>query len=188
MMDGPHSPPAQHRDEQAETPALQQVAQNVRGTAELLSYIAQAPSTPGNLRAGLALLVRTLDEVANQADQLIDDVGIDISSHLGITTTDLANMRFAPVTPGFRRQPATLTAWKQSAEADFNLWGKVEQILAEDDVGLEHRFIANPEEHLTLVDAMEKLRERFQGDTKLIEATLLRLAVAVARWEQSGQG
>ena len=51
---------------------------------------------------------------------------------------------------------------------------------------MERRFNANPDEHLAMVDALEKLRERWLGEVKLLEASLLRLAVVVARWEQSG--
>ncbi len=187
-MDGPH-PPSSMKPEQASEPsALERVATDVRGVAELLGHISTAANLPANLRAGLQLLTRTLGDTASRADTLIDDVGIDISSHLGITTTDLANMRFSPVNPPFRRQPGTMSAWRHAAESDFALWGKIEEILAEDDNGLSQRFLGNPDDHLSLVDAMELMRERFQDDIKLIEATLLRLAVAVARWEQSSEG
>ena len=187
-MDGPLTP-AQH-DFQAdgEPPSLAVLARNVRGTAQLLGLVAHAPDTPATIRAGLEMLADMLRNSADRADHLIDDVGIDISNQLGITTSDLANMRFAAVTPAFQRQPDTLSQWKKSAESEFHLWGEVENILAEDDIGLERRFQAAPDDHLDLVDSLERLRERWQHDMKLVEATLLRLAVSVARWEQSGGG
>ena len=115
----------------------------------------------------------------------MEDVHIDLSGNLGITTTDLANMRFASVHPPYHRHPDTLTQWKKASELEFGLWGEVETILAEDDAGLEQRFLAAPDDHLALVEQLEKQRERWLSDMKLLEATLLRLAVAVARWEQS---
>lgn len=186
-MDGPHQPASLKPEQASEPSALERVANDVRGVAQLLSHVATTATLPLSLRSGLQLLARTLDDAAGHAEHLIDDVDIDISSHVGITTTDLANMRFSPVNPPFRRQPGTMSAWRHAAESDFALWGKIEEILAEDDTGLEQRFRGNPDDHLSLVDAMELMRERAQGDIKLIEATLLRLAVAVARWEQSGE-
>ncbi len=186
-MDGPLSPSHEYRND-AETLSLNGLAQSVRGAAELLGLVAHSPDIPQGLRAGLAMLTQSLRQSADHADRLIEDVGIDVSDQLGITTTDLANMRFAAVTPEFRRQPETLAQWKKSAEHDFNLWGEVELILAEDDLGLEHRFQSAPDDHLDLVDSLERMRERWQQDIKLVEATLLRLAVSVARWEQGGNG
>jgi hypothetical protein len=168
-----------------ERPALEDIAHSVRGAAQLVKFIAQASNTPASIRAGLELISSTLEQSAEKADALIDEVGINISDHLGITTSDLASMHFAPVSPAFKRQPDSIGLWKQDAEAEFDLWGQVETILAQDDAGLERRFVANPDEHVAAVDALEKLRERWQGGIKLMEATLLRLAVAIARWEQS---
>jgi hypothetical protein len=187
-MDGPLPPQQQDYRNEADVPSLAELARNVRGAAQLLGLIAGVPDTSPSLRAGLELLAGTLRHSADQADSLIDDVGIDISDQLGITTTDLANMRFSAVAPPFRRETDTLAAWKKVAEAEFNLWGEVEEILAEDDVGLERRFQSAPDDHLDLVDSLERLRERWQHDMKLVEATLLRLAVSVARWEESGNG
>ncbi len=185
-MDGrfPAAVPQGQTDEHS-PPALVGLARNVRGAAQLLTMVSQSVATPPGLRPGLDLLADTLRQSADQADRLMDDVHIDISNNLGITTTDLANMRFAPVNPAFHRQPDTLAQWKKSAELEFGLWGEVEAVLAEDDVGLEQRFNAAPDDHLALVEHLEKMRERWLNDMKLLEATLLRLAVSVARWEQS---
>ena len=97
-------------------------------------------------------------------------------------------MRFSPLQPPYRRTPETLTLWKKASEAEFELWGEVEAILSEDDAGLERRFVGAPDDHLALVEHLEKQRERWLNDMKLLEATLLRLAVAVARWEQNDGG
>ncbi len=186
-MDGPFPPAPQHQMAEGEIPALDVLARNVRGAAQLLGLVAHTPDTPDTIRAGLAMLAETLRNSADHADRLIEDVGIDISNQLGITTSDLANMRFAPVNPPFHRSPETVGQWKKTAEAEFALWGAVENILAEDDLGLEHRFQNAPDDHLELVESLEQLRERWQHDIKLLEATLLRLAVSVARWEQNSQ-
>jgi hypothetical protein len=186
-MDGPFPPAPQHFQADGEATALEMLARNVRGASQLLAMVAQSAGTPPALRAGLDLLACSLRQSADQADRLIDDVGIDISNQLGITTNDLANMRFAPVNPEFHRKPGSVAQWHKTAEDEFALWGDVEDILSEDDAGLEQRFSAAPQDHLRLVDSLEALRERWQHDMKLLEATLLRLAVAVARWEQSGE-
>ena len=185
-MDGrfPASLPQGQTDEHSPT-ALEALSRNVRGASQLLTMVSQSVATPPGLRAGLELLADSLRQSAEQADRLMSDVDIDISNNLGITTTDLANMRFAPVNPPFHRQPDSLAQWKKGAEVEFALWGEVEAVLAEDDVGLEQRFQAAPDDHLALVEHLEKLRERWLNDLKLLEATLLRLAVSVARWEQS---
>ena len=179
--------PAATPDIQAEehTPALEGLARSVRGAAQLLACVSQSPGMPATARPGLELLVQSLKQSADQAERLMEDVHIDISNNLGITTTDLANMRFAPVQPPYHRHPETLPQWKKAYELEFSLWGEVESILAEDDVGLEQRFLTAPDDHLALVELLEHQRERWLSDMKLLEATLLRLAVAVARWEQS---
>ena len=184
-MDGRY--PSSQTDAPTEdrSPGLEQLALTVRGAAQLLGAVAQSNAMPGVVRPGLELLVQSLRQCADQADQLQADTHIDISNNLGITTTDLANMRFAPLQPPYQRSPDTLQAWKKASEAEFELWGDVEAILAEDDAGLERRFLAAPDDHLGLVEQLEKQRERWLNDMKLLEATLLRLAVAVARWEQS---
>jgi antitoxin component of RelBE/YafQ-DinJ toxin-antitoxin module len=178
-------PPDRPNGADSERPALDNFAHTVRGAAQLLGMVAQSPETSTNLRAGLELLSTTLGQTAQMATALIDEIGIDLSDQLGITTTDLAQMNFTPLKPPFHRQPPTVEGWRERAAAEFTLWGAVESILTEDDEGLEHRFAANADEHLELIEALEKLRERWQGEVKLLEATLLRLAVAVARWEQS---
>ncbi len=171
---------------EAEKPALQDLAQTIRGAAQLVASVAHGSSTPANLRQGLQLLASLLDRTASQASGLIDDLGIDLTQQLGVTTAELAAMQFQPVAPPFLRNPATLPAWTARAAAEFTLWGTVEQILSEDDATLEERFSASPEEHLRLVDAIDRVHKRWQGEVKSLEATLLRLAVVVARWEQSG--
>lgn len=168
-------------------PALEDFAHTMRGAAQLLDSVAHSSTTPPPLRTGLELLATMLGQTADKATSLIDEIGVDIGSHLGVTTSDLAEMQFTPVTPAFQRSPATLENWTGRAKAEFMLWGAVEGILAEDDIGLERRFDDAPDEHLMMVDALEKLRERWQNEVKLLEATLLRLAVVVARWEQRGE-
>jgi hypothetical protein len=170
----------------AERPALEDFAHTVSGAAQLLDSVAHSSKTPPALRAGLELLSSALGATVQKANALIEEIGIDLSQSLGVSTNDLAEMRFSPVTPAFHRQPATIEPWTSRAQAEFMLWGAVESLLAEDDAGLERRFNANPDEHLAMVDALEKLRERWLGEVKLLEASLLRLAVVVARWEQSG--
>ena len=173
--------------EAEEHPALDDLAQSVRAAAQLLDSMAHSSTTPMHLRAGLTLISKSLQQTADNAGKLIDEVGINLSEQLGITATDLAAMSFTPVSPAYHRQPATIDAWDTRTEAEFALWGAVEAILALADPALEARFLADPDEHLNLVDALEQLRERWQGEVKLLEATLLRLAVVVARWEQSGR-
>ncbi len=170
----------------AERPALEDFAHTVSGAAQLLDSMVHSTRTPPELRAALDLLCNALNTTAKKANVLIDEIGIDLSQSLGVSTTDLAEMHFAPVTPTFHRTPSTAEAWGSRAQSEFMLWGAVETLLAEDDAGLERRFNANPDEHLAMVDALEKLRERWLGEVKLLEASLLRLAVVVARWEQSG--
>lgn len=184
-MDGRYTPPQTDAPAEEHSPGLEQLALTVRGAAQLLAAVSQSSGMPGVVRPGLDLLVHSLRQCADQADQLLADTHIDISNNLGITTTDLANMRFAPLQPPYRRTPETLQLWKKASEAEFELWGEVEAILAEDDAGLERRFLGTPDDHLALVEHLEKQRERWLNDMKLLEATLLRLAVAVARWEQS---
>jgi len=169
----------------AERPVLQDMAHSMRGAAQLLESVAVSPTTPSYLRAAMELLGGLLHRTADQAGHLVEDLSLDLTQHLGVTTGDLAQMRFAPVDPPFQRTPASLQAWTQRSEAEFTLWGTVEQILGEDDAHLEARFRANPDEHLQLVDAIERVHQRWQAEVKSLEATLLRLAVAVARWEQS---
>lgn len=181
----PARPTGPAHEADAERPALEDFAHTVRGAGQLLSFVATSDATPPNLRAGLELLAGTLGQTAQKATALIEEIGIDLSDHLGVTTTDLAEMTFTPLRPAFRRQPSTMEAWQERAGAEYTMWGAVEAILAENDEGLEHRFLSNTDEHLALIEALEKLRERWQGEVKLLEATLLRLAVAVARWEQS---
>lgn len=175
-----------HPGGDGDRPALEDFAHFVRGAAQLLDSVSHSSTTPKNLRAGLDLLSTSLHQTADKASALIDEIGIDLTEQLGITTSDLARMNFTAVTPAFQRQPRSLSDWTARAEAEFTLWGAVEAILSENDTGLERRFTANTDEHLALVDALEKLRERWQSEVKLLEATLLRLAVVVARWEQSG--
>jgi hypothetical protein len=184
-MDGRYPPSQTDAPAEEHTPGLEQLALTVRGVAQLLGAVAQSSGMPSTVRPGLELLVQSLRQCADQADQLLADTHIDISSNLGITTTDLANMRFSPLQPPYRRTPETLTLWKKASEAEFELWGEVEAILSEDDGALERRFLAGPDDHLSLVEQLEKQRERWLNDMKLLEATLLRLAVAVARWEQN---
>ena len=184
-MDGRFPTASPELQAEEHTPALDGLARNVRGAAQLLAIVSQSSGTPGTLRPGLELIVQSLKQSADQAERLMEDVHIDLSGNLGITTTDLAQMNFTPLKPPFHRQPPTVEGWRERAAAEFTLWGAVESILTEDDEGLEHRFTANADEHLELIEALEKLRERWQGEVKLLEATLLRLAVAVARWEQS---
>ena len=183
-MDGRFPAATPEIQSEEHTPALDGLARNVRGAAMLLATVSQSPGMPAAMRPGLDVLVQSLKQSADQAERLMDDVHIDISNNLGITTTDLANMRFSPVHPPYRRHPETLTQWKKASELEFGLWGEVESILAEDDAGLEQRFLAAPEDHLALVELLEHQRERLLSDMKLLEATLLRLAVAVARWEK----
>jgi hypothetical protein len=168
-----------------EKPGLEELAHTVRGVAQLLGSMAHASSTPADLRTGLELLSRMLGKTANNANNLIEDVGINLNAHLGITTSDLAMMDFAPLVPAFRRQPATPEAWLARAQAEFTLWGAVETVLSQDDSALERRFNSDADGNLALVEALEGLRARWQDEIKLLEATLLRLAVVVARWEQS---
>ena len=170
----------------SDRPVLQDLAQTMRGAAQLLGSVSHASTTPANLRAALALLASLLDRTAEQASGLVEDLGLDLTQQLGVTTSDLAGMHFQPVDPPFLRTPATLSAWAARSEAEFTLWGTVEQILSDDDVTLEDRFNASPDEHLRLVDAIDRVHQRWQGEVKSLEATLLRLAVVVARWEQSG--
>ncbi len=170
----------------SERPVLQDLAQAMRGAAQLLDSVALSSTTPAHLRAGLELLGNLLHRTAGQADSMVEDLGVDLSQHLGVTTGDLAEMHFDAVEPPFHRTPATLGAWTARSEAEFTLWGTVEQILGEDDATLESRFRAQPEDHLQLVDAIERVHHRWQAEVKSLEATLLRLAVVVARWEQSG--
>ncbi len=176
-----HNPP----DE--EKPGLEELAHTVRGVAQLLGSMSQAANTPADLRVGLELLSRMLGKTANNADSLIEDVGINLNAHLGITTSDLAMMDFAPLVPQYRRQPATQDSWLTRAQVEFTLWGAVETILSQDDATLERRFNGDADGNLALVAPLEDLRARSQEENKLLEATLLRLAVVVARWEQSGQ-
>jgi hypothetical protein len=170
----------------AERPALQDLAHTMRGTAQLLDSVAHASTTPQNLRLALGVLGTLLHRTADQATSLIDDLGIDLTQQLGVSTSDLAAMQFQPVMPAFQRTPPTLAAWTARSEAEFTLWGSVEQILGEDDASLEDRFNASPDEHLRLVDAIDSVHQRWQAEVKSLEATLLRLAVVVARWEQAG--
>ncbi len=167
-------------------PALQDMAQTIRGAAQLLDSVAHGGSTPSHMRQGLELLAGLLNRTADQATALVDDLGIDLTEQLGVSTRELAAMQFQPVVPPFQRNPATLAAWTARSAAEFTLWGTVEQILGEDDTALEDRFTASPEEHLRLVDAIDRVHQRWQGEVKSLEATLLRLAVVVARWEESG--
>lgn len=172
---------------ESERPALEDFVHSVRGAAQLLGSVAHSTGTPKSLRAGLELLATSLNQTAEKANALIEDIGINLNEQLGITTLDLAQMSFIAVTPAFHRQPGTAAEWADRAQAEFTLWGAVESILAEDDASLQRRFNAATHEHLALVDALEKLRERWQSEVKLLEATLLRLAVVVARWEQTGE-
>jgi hypothetical protein len=185
-MDGRYPSSQTDAPTEVHPPGLEQLALTVRGAAQLLGAVAQSNTMPGVVRPGLELLVQSLRQCADQADQLLADTHIDISSNLGITTTDLANMRFTSLQPPYQRTP--MPAWKKASEAEFELWGEVEAILAEDDAGLARRFLGAPEDHLNLVEQLEKQRERWLNDMKLLEATLLRLAVAVARWEQNDGG
>jgi hypothetical protein len=159
----------------------------MRGAAQILDLVAVSSKTPPHLRAALELLGGLLHRGADQAGLLVEDLGLDLTQTLGVTTSDLAQMRFVPVEPPYQRTPPTLAGWTARSEAEFTLWGTVEQILGEDDVALDARFKASPDEHLQLVDAVEAVHQRWQGEVKSLEATLLRLAVVVARWEQSGQ-
>ncbi len=165
---------------------LQDLAQTMRGAAQLLDSVALSSTTPSHLRAAMDLLGSLLHRTADQANTLVDDLGLDLTQTLGVTTTDLAQMQFGPVDPPFQRTPGTLAAWTARSEAEFTLWGTVEQILGEDDASLDARFKASPDEHMQLVDAIERVHQRWQSEVKSLEATLLRLAVVVARWEQSG--
>lgn len=176
-----------HPVPEPERASLGAVAQDILGAAQLLGTVAQAETLPPALRSGLELLSRMLIRTADNAASLIEEIGFDITDHLGVTTADLARIAFTPVEPPFHRHPGTLDGWTGRAQAEFMLWGAVEAILAEDDAGLERRFNENTDEHLMMVDALEKLRERWQSDIKLLEATLLRLAVVVARWEQASE-
>ena len=175
-----------HNQSDDEKPGLEELAHTVRGVSQLLGSMAQASSTPPDLRTGLELLSRMLGKTADNASSLIEDVGINLNSHLGITTSDLALMDFAPLVPAFWRQPGTQDSWLARAQAEFTLWGAVETILGQDDHALENRFNADPDGNLALVEVLEALRARWQDEIKLLEATLLRQAVVVARWEQSG--
>lgn len=167
-------------------PSLEDLAHTVRGVSQILGSVAQASSTPQDLRVALELLSRMLGKTATHASNLIEDVGINLNAHLGITTSDLALMDFTPLSPAFKRQPNTAEAWGTRAQAEFALWGAVEGVLSQDDGALERRFRADADGNLAMVEALETLRARWQDDIKLLEATLLRLAVVVARWEQSG--
>lgn len=169
-------------------PALEDIALALTGAAHMLDHLARSTQTPAALGSALELLSGALHQTAQKAKVLIDDVTIDLTEQLGISTADLAQMNFAPVNPPFRRRPASIESWVARARAEFELWGAVEAILIENDAGLERRFNGNADAHLDLVEALEKLRKRWQDETKLLEATLLRLAVVVARWEQSGGG
>jgi hypothetical protein len=170
-----------------ERPGLEELAHTVRGVAQLLSTVAQAGNTPPSLRAGLELLSTTLANTASNAANLIEDVGINLNTHLGITTADLALMDFAPLVPPFKRQPASQDGWIARAQGEWALWGAVETILGQDDETLERRFNGDADGNLALVDNLETLRARWQDEIKLLEATLLRLAVVVARWEQANE-
>jgi hypothetical protein len=170
-----------------EKQGLEELAHTVRGVAQLLSTVARADNTPPSLRAGLELLSTTLAQTAGNAASLIEDVGINLNAHLRITTADLALMDFAPLVPPFKRQPASQDAWMARAQGEWALWGAVETILGQDDEALEDRFNADPDANLALVDSLETLRARWQDEIKLLEATLLRLAVVVARWEQENE-
>jgi hypothetical protein len=174
-----------HNQPDDEKPGLEELAHTVRGVAQLLGSMSQATTTPSELRTGLELLSRMLGKTASNASSLIEDVGINLNAHLGITTSDLAMMDFAPLVPQFRRHPATQDGWLTRAQAEFTLWGAVESILSQDDATLERRFNGDADGNLALVEALEGLRARWQEEIKLLEATLLRLAVVVARWEQS---
>jgi hypothetical protein len=173
----------QHPDD--DKPGLEDLAHTVRGVAQLLGSVAQASTTPPDLRTGLELLSRMLGQTATHASNLIEDVGINLNTHLGITTSDLALMDFAPLVPAFKRRPNTAEGWNTRAQAEFTLWGAVEGVLSQDDTTLERRFRADADGNLALVEALEALHARWQDEIKLLEATLLRLAVVVARWEQS---
>jgi hypothetical protein len=168
-----------------ERPGLEDIAHTIRGVAQLLDSVARTRSTPPDTQTGLELLSRTLGRAADDTTALIEDVGINLNAHLGITTSDLALMDFTPVSPPFRRQPSSLEGWTARSQAEFTLWGAVESILSQNDLSLERRFNTDADGNLALVDALEALRTRWQEEIKLLEATLLRLAVVVARWEQS---
>ena len=165
-------------------PTLHSLARSLRGTAQLLGSVAQSSDILAAMRPGLELLAQSLQQSADQAEQLSDDAHIDTADNSALTTSDLANMRFAPIHPPYHRQPNTLSQWKHASEQEFTLWGEVEGILSNDDVGLERRFLTAPDDYLMLVEQLEQQRARWLSEMKLLEAALLRLAVAVARWEQ----
>jgi hypothetical protein len=170
----------------AEPPGLPEITETIRGAAQLLDSVAASVGTPPNLRAALGLLGTLLNRAADHAGALVDDLGVNLGEQLGINTADLAAMEFQPVTPPFERSPSNLAAWMARSEAEFALWGQIEKILSSDDKALEARFRADTDEHLDLVNAVDQVHRRWQSEVKSLEATLLRLAVVVARWEQSG--
>jgi len=167
-----------------ERSALEDLAHRVRGAASLLEVIAHHPSIPCKIQNSLDLVSSTLDETADRAKSLIEEIGIDLTEQLGITTDDLATMHFSPAQHPFHRSPATPIEWMDRADSDFAAWGEVERILGQDDVTLETQFMADIEGHMQLVDTIEAMHSRAQTELKQLEATLLRLAVAVARKER----
>lgn len=168
--------------------AFDRFARNVLGASQLLGVIAESATATGPLSPGLELLSESLRQSAEEAERLIDGAKIDLSVNLGITTTELAAMSFAPVSPPFHPSRDSMAAFIECARVEFALWQEVATILADDDHSLEGRFDENVDEHLALVEQLETQRERWLDDMKLIEATLLRLAVVLARWELRAKG
>jgi hypothetical protein len=167
-----------------ERSALDDLVHRLHGTASLLDIIAQHASMPQRLQTALSVLFEGLNETAHRAEGLAEESGIDLSSELGITTDDLATMSFVAAVPSFQRTPADLGAWLARAEQGFADWGEVERILGQDDIELETMFMQQVPSHMKLVERLEAMHSTAQADTKLLEAALLRLAVAVARKEK----
>ncbi len=167
-----------------ERSALDDLVHRLHGTASLLDIVAQHATMPQRLQTALAMLFDSLNETAHRAEGLAEDSGIDLTSELGITTDDLATMSFVAATPPFHRNPANLAAWLARAEQAFTDWGEVERVLGQDDMELEASFMQAVPAHMRLVERLEALHMTAQADTKLLEAALLRLAVAVARKEK----
>ena len=92
----------------AERPALEDFAHTVSGAAQLLDSMVHSTRTPPELRAALDLLCTALNTTVKKANVLIDEIGIDLSQSLGVSTapqrvnSDCARAPQASVVAGVR--------------------------------------------------------------------------------------